>query len=174
MEVSSALPGAAPPLFARDWHIADQACSGARGKTFCHPGASVNDIKSCALHLSDQFRTVSTLVLEAGVNDIKHQQSEVLKDYFIRFIEASFQCPAADNFRSTTLSCFGDLKFSRLRQLHTWLKGYCMHNSIPFVDNFAAFLDRPRFFKRDGLHPYLEGSRLLAANIELILHSCTA
>ncbi len=58
-----------------------------RGRTFCHPGASVNDIKFSALHLCDQYRSVSTLVLEAGVNDIRNQRSEELKDDFAHLVD---------------------------------------------------------------------------------------
>lgn len=144
------------------------------GRTFCHPGASVNDIKSAALRLSDQCSSVSTLVIEAGVNDIKKQRSEELKVDFARLVDSLL-----DTGKQVIVSgplpspCFGDIKFSRLRQLHIWQKSYCMRKSIPFVDNFAAFLNRPSLFKRDGLHPNLDGSRLLASNIRLTLHSCS-
>ena len=32
--------------------------------------------------------------------------------------------------------CFEDVNFSRVWQLHIWLKGYCNISSIPFADNF--------------------------------------
>ena len=143
------------------------------GRTFCHPGASVNNIITAALHLSAQYRSASVLVLEAGVNDIKIQQSEALKEDFTRLVDTLL-----DTGKQLILSgplpspCFGDVKYSRLRQLHTWLKGFCMSKSIPFVDNFTTFSNRPHFFRSDGLHPNLEGSRLLASNIELTLRSC--
>ena len=46
-------------------------------------------------------------------------------------------------------SRYGDVTTSRLRQLHLWLKGYCLTKSIPFVDNFTVLqLNRPSLFKR--------------------------
>uniref|UniRef100_A0A3B3IK40 SGNH hydrolase-type esterase domain-containing protein n=1 Tax=Oryzias latipes TaxID=8090 RepID=A0A3B3IK40_ORYLA len=66
---------------------------------------------------------------------------------------------------------FGDIKFSRLRQLHIWLKGHCLSNNIPYVDNFTTFFNRPNLFKPDGIHPNQTGSQLLSMNIELTLRS---
>ncbi len=83
------------------------------GRTFCHPGASINDVKSAALHLSDQYSSVPTLVVEAGVNDIKNQRSEELKQDFIRLVESLL-----DTGKQVIVSgplpspCFSDIKFS--------------------------------------------------------------
>lgn len=144
------------------------------GRTFCHPGARVAEVTSSALQLSAQHPSASTLVLEAGINDLKFQQSEVLKQDFISLVDRLL-----DTGKRLIISGplppprYGDVITSRLRQLHLWLKGYCLGNSIPFVDNFAAFLNRPHLFKRDGLHPNHEGSRLLSVNIDLTVRSCT-
>ncbi|TWW77925.1 hypothetical protein D4764_11G0000460 [Takifugu flavidus] len=58
------------------------------GRTFCHPGAPrVVEVTSSALQLSAQHPSASTLVLEAGINDLKFQQSEVLKQDFISLVD---------------------------------------------------------------------------------------
>ena len=144
------------------------------GRTFCHPGATVNEVASSALKLSEQHSLASTLVLEAGINDLKNQQSEVLKQDYISLVDRLL-----DTGKRLIIAGplppprYGDVTTSRLRQLHLWLKGYCLKKSIPFVDNFTAFLNRPSLFKRDGLHPNQEGSRLLSVNIDLTVRSCT-
>ena len=144
------------------------------GRTFCHPGSRVTEITSSALQLSAQHNSASTLVLEAGINDLKNHQSEVLKQDFVSLVDRLL-----DTGKRLIISGplppprYGDVTTSRLRQLHLWLKGYCLGKSIPFVDNFAAFLNRPHLFKRDGLHPNQEGSRLLSVNINLTIRSCT-
>ncbi len=117
--------------------------------TSCHPGALVNDINSSAQRLLRHHPSVSTVVVEAGTNDLRLQQSEKLKDDFLSLI---------DNLRQTNKQIiilgplpsphFGDVKFSRLWQLHTWLKGYCSSKNIPYVDNFTTFYNRPFFFKK--------------------------
>lgn len=48
--------------------------------------------------------------------------------------------------------CFGDGKFSRVRQLHIWLKRYCSSRDILSVDSLTSFLNRPELFKSDGLY----------------------
>ncbi len=145
------------------------------GRTYCHPGASINDISSVAKLLSDWHRSASTLVIEAGVNDIKNQRSEELKEDYTRLVDSLLDTGKQLVISGPLPSLYsGDVKFSRLRQSHIWLKRYCRDKGIPFVDNFVAFLHRPQLFKRDSLHPNAQGSCLLASNIELTLRSCTA
>ncbi|KAL7375246.1 hypothetical protein ABVT39_014275 [Epinephelus coioides] len=111
---------------------------------------------------------------QAGINDLRNQQSEVLKQDFVSLVDRLL-----DMGKWLIISSplppprYGDVTTSRLRQLHLWLKGYCLAKSIPFVDNFTAFLNRPHLFKRDGLHPNQEGPRLLSVNTDLTIRSCT-
>ena len=51
------------------------------GRTFCHPGASVKEVASSALKLSEQHS------VEAGINNNKNQQSEVLKQDFVSLVD---------------------------------------------------------------------------------------
>ncbi|XP_061563256.1 uncharacterized protein LOC133418538 [Cololabis saira] len=144
------------------------------GRTFCHPGARVKDVESAALRLCDQHSSASTLVLEAGINDLRNRQSEVLKQEFRAMVDRLL-----DTGKRLVISGplppprYGDVTTSRLRQLHRWLKGYCLDQGIPYVDNFMAFLNRPHLFKHDGLHPNQVGSRILSVNIDLTVQSCT-
>uniref|UniRef100_A0A3B3ILY7 SGNH hydrolase-type esterase domain-containing protein n=1 Tax=Oryzias latipes TaxID=8090 RepID=A0A3B3ILY7_ORYLA len=114
----------------------------------------------------------NTIIVHAGVNDLKLQQSETLKKDFITLIHSikqlDKQCIISSPLPSPR---FGDIKFSRQRQLHIWLKGHCLSNNIPYVDNFTTFFNRPNLFKPDGIHPNQTGSQLLSMNIELTLRS---
>lgn len=142
------------------------------GYTHCHSGALVQDITDSAPRLLRDHPSAKAAVLQVGTNDLKRQESETLKEDFILLI---------DTVRSTERLCvvsgpipaprFGDVKFSRIRQLHVWLKGYCAAKNIPYVDNFTTFFRRPGLFKHDRLHPNSAGSSLLSLNIELTLEA---
>uniref|UniRef100_A0A3B3HQ22 SGNH hydrolase-type esterase domain-containing protein n=1 Tax=Oryzias latipes TaxID=8090 RepID=A0A3B3HQ22_ORYLA len=127
-------------------------------RTFCHPGALVRDITNSAHQLSLRNPSTHTIIVHAGVNDLKLQQSETLKKDFITLINSikqlDKQCIISGPLPSPR---FGDIKFSRLRQLHIWHKGRCLSNNIPYVDNFTTFFDRPNLFKPDGIHPNQTG-----------------
>ncbi|XP_076607733.1 uncharacterized protein LOC143333545 [Chaetodon auriga] len=58
------------------------------GRTFCHHGARVTEVASAALQLCAQHSPASTLVLEAGINNVKNQQSEVLKKDLVSLIDS--------------------------------------------------------------------------------------
>ncbi|KAJ0056059.1 hypothetical protein NL108_018336 [Boleophthalmus pectinirostris] len=141
-----------------------------KGHTSCHPGALVKDIIDSAPTIIRHHPTVSAVVIHIGTNDLKLQQSEILKDNFKILITTIHsldkQCIISGPFVPPR---FGDEKFSRLRALHIWLKRYCRDNKIPYVDNFITFFKRPELFKKDRLHPNIPGSRLLSYNIELTL-----
>uniref|UniRef100_A0A3P9HW64 SGNH hydrolase-type esterase domain-containing protein n=1 Tax=Oryzias latipes TaxID=8090 RepID=A0A3P9HW64_ORYLA len=90
-------------------------------RTFCHPGALVRDITNSAHQLSLRNPSTHTIIVHAGVNDLKFQQSETLKKDFITLIHSikqlDKQCIISGPLPSPR---FGDIKFSRLRQLHIW------------------------------------------------------
>ncbi|KAJ8337392.1 hypothetical protein SKAU_G00386120 [Synaphobranchus kaupii] len=147
-----------------------------KAQTFCYSGACVQDISAAALQLFRQHTggSASTVVVvHAGINDLRFQQSEKLKADFVSLIDgvlgAGKRCVISGPLPPP---CFGDVKFSRIRQFHIWMKGYCLGRGIPFVDNFTSFLNRPELFNHDGLHPNRTGSHLLSTNIELTLHTC--
>ena len=143
--------------------------------TSCHPGALVLDINHSAPHIMRQHPSASTVVIHAGINDLKLQQSEKLKQDFTTLINtiqnSNKQCIISGPLPPPR---FGNIKFSRLRDLHKWLKHYCMKKQIPYVDNFLTFFKRPGLFKMDHLHPNIPGSRLLSLNIELTIESSSS
>ena len=67
---------------------------------------------------------------------------------------------------------FGDGKFSRIRQLHIFLKGFCFQSGIPYIDNFYTFWNWSNLFAMDGLHLSLPGAHLLSMSMDLALKSC--
>ena len=140
--------------------------------TSCHPGAHVLDIRNSAPNLLSLHPSVSKVVLHAGTNDLKLEQSEKLKQDFISLISSILannkQCIVSGPFCPPR---FGNMKYSRLRSLHIFLKKHCMDNKIPYVDNFLSFFHRPELFKKDRLHPNALGSKLLSDNIQLTLES---
>ncbi|XP_030257363.1 extracellular calcium-sensing receptor-like [Sparus aurata] len=97
------------------------------GWTFCLPGARINEVASSALLLSAQHNSASKLVLEASINDLKKHQSEVLKQDFVslvdRLLDMGKQVIIAGPLPPPR---YCDVTTSRLRQLHLWLKGYCL------------------------------------------------
>ncbi|XP_051931601.1 DNA dC-_dU-editing enzyme APOBEC-3G-like isoform X1 [Hippocampus zosterae] len=141
----------------------------------CHPGAHVEDVNDVIPRLLAQQPSVIAVVAHVGTWDHNLQQSEKLKNDYISLVRT-----IQDTKKRVIVSgpfvppWFGEAKFSRVRQLHIWLKGYCCSGGIPYVDNFTTFLNRRDLFKPDLLHPNLFGSRLLAMNIELTLLSCNA
>ncbi len=107
------------------------------GRTFCYPGACVKEITSSALLLVDQHDSASAVVIEAGVNDCKFQQSELLRKEFVdSLLDTGKQCFISGQLLATR---FGDVNFSCLCQLHIWLKGFCRRRGFPLVDNFTSF-----------------------------------
>lgn len=138
-------------------------------KTLCYPGAHIQDIDSKIPQLLDENPSTTTIIIHVGTNDLRNNQSETLKKDFMKLMDSLLQTDRKFVV-SGPLPCpsFGNIKFRRVLQLHTWLKGYCCSLNILFVDNFGTLLDHPYFFRHDGVH---HGSRLLAMNMELTLKS---
>ena len=149
------------------------ALRGAR--TYCLPGAKVSDIRTALPPLIRDHPQASSIIIHAGSNDIGLQQSERLKDDFRALISsvlaADRTCIISGPFPSP---CYGDGKFSSIRGLHIWLKGYCCLLRIPFIDNFNTFWRRFDLFARDGLHPNWSGAQLLSTGMDLAKRSALA
>uniref|UniRef100_A0A665WRD4 SGNH hydrolase-type esterase domain-containing protein n=1 Tax=Echeneis naucrates TaxID=173247 RepID=A0A665WRD4_ECHNA len=93
------------------------------GRTFCHPSTPIADISSAAGLLSDRHRSASTLAIELGANDIKKQRSEDLKEDFRKLIDRLLDTGKQLVISGPLPSMYsGKVRFSRLLQLHTWLK----------------------------------------------------
>ncbi|KAG2466567.1 GRM2B protein, partial [Polypterus senegalus] len=101
-------------------------------------------------------RVIGSIILHAGVSDIRHRESEVLKADFAALVEDTKERPpSAKIFIPGPLPLVRRLHeyYSRLLGLNNWLRGFCENQDIGFIDNWDLFWERQRFFKRDGLHP---------------------
>ena len=143
-----------------------------RSETWCLPGARVEDVQTRVPEVVEQHPTASAIVVHVGSNDIRLQQSEKLKSDFTSLIQTILatgkKCIVSGPIPS---ACFSDMQFSRIRQLHAWLVGYCSRERVPFVDNFGSFWRRRSLFARDGRHLNRAGASLLASNLELALEA---
>ncbi|KAL2095650.1 hypothetical protein ACEWY4_007798 [Coilia grayii] len=143
-----------------------------RSETWCLPGARVEDVQTRVPEVVEQHPTASAIAVHVGSNDIRLQQSEKLKSDFTSLIQTILatgkKCIVSGPIPS---ACFSDMQFSRIRQLHAWLVGYCSRERVPFVDNFGSFWRRRSLFARDGRHLNRAGASLLASNLELALEA---
>ncbi|XP_063063801.1 uncharacterized protein LOC134456363 [Engraulis encrasicolus] len=141
-------------------------------QTWCLPGALVADVQSNVPHALSQYPTATTLIVHAGSNDIRLQQSKKLESDFLSLINTLRSTGKKYAISGPIPSvCFSAFQFSRIRQLHVWLMRHCRQEAIPYVDNFSAFWNRRNLFARDGRHLNRAGARLLATNLELTLEA---
>ena len=133
--------------------------------THCFPGATVPVILS---KLPDLLPTlpssITRIIVHIGSNDTSKQQSELTKKDFKNLF--SFLAATGKSiFISGPIPIHTSGRFSRLLSLNTWLQPICRALNFGFIDNFNLFWNRPSFFKADGVHPNILGSRMLTANI---------
>ncbi|XP_063080199.1 uncharacterized protein LOC134470111 [Engraulis encrasicolus] len=141
-------------------------------QTWCLPGALVADVQSNVPDALSQYPTATTLIVHAGSNDIRLQQSKKLESDFLSLINTLSSTGKKYAISGPIPSvCFSAFQFSRIRQLHVWLMRHCRQEAIPYVDNFSAFWNRRNLFARDGRHLNRSGARLLATNLELTLEA---
>ena len=62
-------------------------------------------------------------------------------------------------------------RFTRI--LHTWLQSVCSSYNMCSIDNFTLFWERLSFFRKDGIHPTMLGTRKLSGNIFHSVHLAT-
>jgi len=56
-------------------------------------------------------------------------------------------------------------RFSCTLSFHTCLQSTCATRNTVFIDNFNLLWNRPAFFRPDGIHPNVLGSRILTDNL---------
>lgn len=134
-------------------------------ETRCFPGATVEDMNTMIPRLLPDA-SLDSLVVHVGANNVKAGASELLKEDFSKLFDTLWETGKNVTI-SGPLPCLnrGDMKYSRLRQLHLWLKGCCWYWGIPYVDNFTLFSDRYDLYNRDGVHLNSVGAKLLSRNI---------
>ncbi|KAJ8342726.1 hypothetical protein SKAU_G00326540 [Synaphobranchus kaupii] len=141
-------------------------------ENYCFPSACVSDIAAVAPGILRNYPTSETVVVHCGSNDIAREQSEQLEVDFKNLInillETGHQTVISGPLPSPS---FGEIAFSRIQQLHIFLKGYCNMLSIPFIDNFGSFWKRKYLFARDGRHLNRGDAELLDYNIGMTLES---
>ncbi len=99
-----------------------------------------------------------------GKNDIRKEQSELLKKDFTELFE-TLQRLEVQSFISGPLPARETNMFSRLFGLNKWLKRSCGIKRVNFFDNFNIFWGHRQRFKLDGLHPNKLGARVPKENI---------
>ena len=134
-------------------------------ETRCFPGTKVDDMNIIIPSLLSEEGHES-LVVHVGVNDTKAGTSELIKEDFKRLLDTLWETGKTIAI-SGPLPCLnrGDMKYSRLRQLHSWLKECCWFWNIPYINNFTLFSNRHDLFNRDGVHLNRLGAKLLSVNI---------
>ncbi|XP_058620616.1 uncharacterized protein LOC131532853 [Onychostoma macrolepis] len=104
------------------------------------------------------------IIIHVGKNDIRKEQSELLKKDFSELFE-TLQRLDVQSFISGPLPARGTNMFSRLLGLNTWLQRTCSTKGVNFIDNFNIFWGHRQLFKLDGFHPNKLGARVLKDNI---------
>ncbi|CAM4635211.1 unnamed protein product [Leuciscus chuanchicus] len=142
-------------------------------QSHCFPGARVSEIAARVPEILNGEERVGTVVLHAGVNDIRLRQTEILKKDFRNLIDTVRSIsPETTIIVSGPLPTYrlGHEKFSRLFALNEWLMSWCNEQKLLFVNNWNLFWERPRLFRADGLHPSRFGADLLSDNISKMLN----
>jgi len=62
-----------------------------------------------------------------------------------------------------------DELYSRMSSFNRWLSRWCPANNVGYVDKWKAFWGKPDLMRRDGIHPTLDGARLISANMTKLI-----
>ena len=148
-------------------------CKFFNATTHCFPGATVRTIlDNLPTLLQSAPPTINKIIVHVGTNDITRRQSEKTKSDFKDLFEF-LAVSGKTVFISSPIPTFGrgDERFSRIRELHTWLKHITSSFNFGFIDNFNLFWCRSTFYQPDGIHINTLGNRFLTANILYTVHS---
>ena len=133
---------------------------------------------SLLLRLIQANPLLTSVAIHVGANDIKFKETESLRQDFRSLIRSIVDSGLSLVISGPFISPrYTDEQYSRIRDLHVWLKGHCCSLSIPYVDNYALFFGRREAFVWDGslggdrLHLNRMGARLLSQAIELTAKS---
>ena len=144
--------------------------------TVVFPGATVALITDKIQEVTTSFPDTDSLIVHVGTNDIKKQQSELLKREFIKLFGVLKHLHYRVSISGPTPTLGRGLgRFSRLLSLNTWLRSACLTYNLNFIDNFDIFWHRENLFSVDGLHLNFAGARALSSNLLFgIQHPTTA
>ncbi|KAL0162813.1 hypothetical protein M9458_042209, partial [Cirrhinus mrigala] len=132
--------------------------------TCCFPQATVSDVNKELWNILMKHKTANRIIIHLGKNDIRKEQSELLKKDFSELIE-TFRRLEVKPFISGPLPARGTKMFSQLLGLNTWLQRTCSLKGVNFIDKFNLFWGHRQLFVLDGLHPNKLGARVLKDNI---------
>ncbi len=108
-------------------------------RTQCFPGARVLDVSALIPAILNGDESVAAVVIHAGINDTKMQQTETLKRDFIETVRST--SPATTIIMSGPLPTYrrGHERLSRLFALNEWLLSWCKEQKLLFVNNWNIF-----------------------------------
>uniref|UniRef100_A0A9J8B607 OSK domain-containing protein n=1 Tax=Cyprinus carpio carpio TaxID=630221 RepID=A0A9J8B607_CYPCA len=141
--------------------------------TCCLPQATVSDVNKELQNILMKHKTANRIIIHVGKNDIRKEQSELLKKDFSELFE-TLRRLKVQSFISGPLPARGTNMFSRLLGLNTWLQRSCNIKGVNFIDNFNLFWGHRQLFKPDGLHPNKLGARVLKDNFYFCLRHPSA
>ncbi|XP_073800266.1 uncharacterized protein [Danio rerio] len=141
--------------------------------TYCFPHATVSDINKELENILRKHETAKRIIIHVGKNDIRKEQSELLKRDFCKLLE-TVERLKIQPFISGPLPARGTNMFSRLLGLNAWLQKTCNMKRLNFIDNFNLFWNQRQLFTSDGLHPNKLGAKVLKDNILFSLHHPSA
>ncbi|KAL0153594.1 hypothetical protein M9458_051074, partial [Cirrhinus mrigala] len=104
----------------------------------CFPQATVSDVNKELRNILMKHKTANQIIIHVGKNDIRKEQSELLKKDFSELIE-TLRRLEVQPFISGPLPARGPNMFSRLLGLNTWLQRTCSLKGVNFIDNFNLF-----------------------------------
>lgn len=142
--------------------------------TVVFPGATVAVITEKIQEVMTSFPAADSLIVHAGTNDVRKQQSELLKRDFIQLFGVLKHLHYSVSISGPTPSPgHGPGRFSRLLSLNSWLQSACRTHNVNFINNFDLFWQRNNLFAVDGLHLNFAGARALSSNFSYCIHHCT-
>ena len=144
--------------------------------TVVFPGATVAVITDRIQEVTTSFPDADSLIVHVGTNDIKKQQSELLKREFIQLFGVLKHLHYRVSISGPTPTLGRGLgRFSRLLSLNTWLRSACLTYNLNYINNFDIFWQQVNLFAVDGLHLNFAGARALSSNLLYgIQHNTTA
>ena len=139
--------------------------------TYSFSGAKVLDLREHLPHILHRHPSVHTVIVHAGLNDIRTrctQSAKLYSDYEV----------LANEIEDMGKFCFfsgliptlqkSPEIFSRIYSADNWLRNFCLACGYGYSSNFDLFWKNPSLY-RDSLHPNNDGIKILAKQISSYL-----
>ena len=141
-----------------------------RGRVVCIPGGKIESVNRAL----KESVAKDVEVIWVGTNDIGNGGSVALQNSYRELLGEMRARPG----RSVLVGVLprrhsGSEWYSRARQINEWLHAECMKDDkILFLNRFEYFWNRPRFYKRDGVHLTDEGKWEISKLVEEAVCHC--